>query len=173
MPLRHKVLTGAFMLLFTATHTAAAKDDRADRGMRHALGRFLRITDESVASANYKVAWIDLNGDGLRDAVVYFPASGWCGTGGCSTLVVRQTARGFAVIGNTPATRLPIRVLRTRHNGWRDLSTWQQGGGNLEGCTAAIEFNGWRYRARGCWPPGEPGTTADGPVIIAAKHPDP
>ena len=84
----------------------------------------------------------------------------------CNTLVLQRTARGYKVIGDTPTTRLPIKLLRSRHNGWRDLSTWQRGGGNLDGCTATIEFNGWRYRKRGCWPPGELGTKADGPVLL-------
>ena len=51
------------------------------------LKKFLR-TRYDDKRARYVAAFRDLNGDGTKEAIVYLISNGWCGSGGCSTLIL-------------------------------------------------------------------------------------
>jgi hypothetical protein len=134
------------------------------------LVRFLRdyVTRkhfEDDKETRYSHAFIDLNGDGRQEAIVYLQGRWWCGTGGCPTLVLEPTGDSFRVVASILATRPPIRVLTEKSNGWRDISVWVQGGSPQPGYEAELRFDGKTYHN----PPYPPHRRSPGEVVIASQ----
>jgi hypothetical protein len=108
------------------------------------LKQFLQKFDDDKTT-RYRYAFLDLNGDQLPEAVVYLVGGGWCGSGGCNTLILRQNGSSWKIVTNITITRTPIRVLATSTNGWRNLGVWVQGGGVQRGFEAELTFDGKTY----------------------------
>lgn len=122
------------------------------------LKKFLRNYEGNPASAGdrttrYAAAFVDLKDDGEQDAVVYLIDSKWCGSGGCSCLILAPAGTSYKVITKTTVTRLPIRVLPTKTNGWHDLAVGVAGGGIQPGYEARLRFDGSTYPSNPTVPP--------------------
>lgn len=99
--------------------------------------RLLRSVAEYEKSVGIKVpepsqcmyTFVQLASQNRPEAVVYLTGGGWCGTGGCTTLILTANAFGYKVISQIPATRLPIRLLRAKSHGWHDLAVRRLGDG--------------------------------------------
>jgi hypothetical protein len=75
----------------------------------------------------YSVALADLNDDGRADLIVqYAYASGFCGSAGCSGVIVMATPHGYAGKGIGLPNFTTLAVLHAAHHGMHDL----QFGGN-------------------------------------------
>lgn len=83
---------------------------------------------EADASA-FRSAFIDLNGDGNDDALVYLQSPMFCGSGGCSLQVYQGGPDGFTLDSDISLARNPIIVADTATDGWRDLVMQVSGGG--------------------------------------------
>jgi hypothetical protein len=89
--------------------------------------------------------YIDLNGDGTLDAVVILSTSYWCGTGGCTMLVLEgQPGNTFRRVSASSLVRPPVTVSNSKTNGWRDLIL-QVSGGGMPAKTVALKFDGKQY----------------------------
>jgi len=106
-------------------------------------------------TTRYAAAFVDLNDDGTQEAIVYLISPEWCGSGGCSSLVLEPKGSSFKVITRTTITRLPIRVLSKKTNGWHDLAVWVGGGGIRPGYEARLSFNGKKYPGNPSGPPAQ------------------
>lgn len=84
--------------------------------------------DLPAASAHERVQ-ADLNDDGVPEEVVYLTSPGYCGTGGCTLLILQRSPSGLQLVSRTTIVRPPIRLLPTRTKGWRDLVVKVAGGG--------------------------------------------
>jgi hypothetical protein len=104
-------------------------------------------------TARFSYALIDLNGDGMREAIVRIVDSQVCGSGGCSMYILRRQGSRYRVVNWTSITRPPIRVLTTRSHGWRDISVFVQGGGIIRGYEARLPFDGKAYPLNPTMPP--------------------
>ena len=60
-------------------------DRRAD--LYVAITNYVEPLDLHWDSTTVRVAWVDLNGDKLDDALVSLTGPEWCGSGGCTVLV--------------------------------------------------------------------------------------
>jgi len=87
-------------------------------------------------------ALVDLNGDGIADALVLLRDPDWCGTGGCTLLVMRGGKRGYSTVSASTVTELPIRVAPERVHGWKTLVVHSAGRGEV-----SMRFDGKRYPA--------------------------
>jgi hypothetical protein len=96
-------------------------------------------------TTRYSSASVDLGGDRVRETIVYVSGQNWCGSGGCALLVLKSKGAAYEVVGRTTITRLPIRVLASKTNGWRDIGVWVQGGGIEPGYEAQLSFDGRSY----------------------------
>ena len=138
-----------------------------DGDARRLLEIFLRSYAENDRTATYNVAFVDLDGDGSREAVVYVEGRYLCGSGGCHTLVFRSDRSSYRLISAIPMTWPPIRVLEGTTNGWRDLSVWVRGGG-LSGYEALLPFDGHSYPTNPSMSPArEIRGTMPGEVLIS------
>jgi hypothetical protein len=151
----YKWLQGALALAIVALgilepSVCYAQVDRqtssAENELRWALQHHLqdrRIPD--FEPTLYVHAFVDLAGNGKREAIVYVSGRGWCGSSGCHMLVLTEKGSSYRVVAEIPGVKLPIRVLGSKSHGWRDLSVFIQGGGVLDGYEEKVKFNGSTY----------------------------
>jgi hypothetical protein len=92
------------------------------------------------ADQEWMTQYVDLNDDGQEDALVVLTGPEWCGTGGCTLLVVAKEANGFRVVSKSTLIQTPLVVSETRTNGWRDLIVEVRGNGMV-----ALKFDGKGY----------------------------
>ena len=152
-----------------------ASISRADAGRSTTAARlevFLRSYVERQGglppdrTTRYAAAFVDLNGDGRKEAVVYLSGRDWCGSGGCPTLILTPHRNAFRLVTQVTITRQPIRLLKTASHGWRDIGVLVQGGGIQPGYEAALSFDGRSYPRNPSVPPARPVTQGDGAVLI-------
>ena len=88
---------------------------------------------------------MDLNGDGIDEAIVYLTGNLWCGSGGCNTLILARDGAFWRTVTAMTITRPPIRVLANASSGWRKISVRVEGGGIQPGYEAELRFDGKTY----------------------------
>ncbi len=141
------VVVAGFMFLVAGC--PAQQQHRPSATQDSSLKKFLQKYDGSstdeVRETRYLSAFVDLKDNGTQEVIVYLISDGWCGTGGCTMLILTPEGTSYRVITKIPITRLPIRVLTTKSNGWHDITVWVQGGGIQPGYEATLSFNGKAY----------------------------
>lgn len=147
---------------------ASTQQDSLKRFLQNYLGP--RSDEERT---RYVAAFTDLNGDGVREAIVYVIGPGWCGSGGCITFVLNREGSSYTVVTKITITRAPIRVVDHVSNGWRDIGVWVVGGGIQHGYEAELPFDGKTYPSNPSMPPARKSNTkAPGQVLIPASAND-
>lgn len=114
------------------------------RAAGESLRGFLRTLDDDKTT-RYLAAFVDLNGDGMLEAVVYLTGNAWCGSGGCNTLILTPDRDSWRVVSRITITRPPIRVLTNVSNGWRNIGVRVQGGGIQPGYEVQLRYDGRTY----------------------------
>ena len=104
-------------------------------------------------TTRYIHTFVDLNGDGKDEAIVYLVGRDWCGSGGCTALILASEASSYKVVTELTVTQLPVRILTGTSNGWRNLGVWVQGGGIQPGYEAELLFDGKTYPENPTVPP--------------------
>jgi len=135
----------AGLVLLASDCFAQSKSGQGER-----LQRFLRdyLKDRNAGddtTTRYSSALVDLRDDGTQEVIVYLTGRTWCGSGGCRMLILVPQGAPYRVLAKTTVTRLPIRVLATKPNGWHDIGVWVQGGGIQTGYEADLPFAGGSY----------------------------
>jgi len=86
----------------------------------------LRAALEQWASprpiTRYQFSLVDLNGDGILDAVVQVTDPAFCGNGGCPIVEFKGKTVGFTVVGSSGLVRKPIYLLNDVQDGWYTLA---------------------------------------------------
>jgi hypothetical protein len=102
---------------------------------------------ELDTDVRYFSAYTDLNGDGRKEAVVYFIGRYICGSGGCHTAIFSplEKGKGYRLVTVIELTRPPIVAAKSKTKGWRDLIVFVQGGGIVEGYNMLLPFDGASY----------------------------
>jgi hypothetical protein len=68
------------------------------------------------------IGFADLNGDDKDEAVAFITGPFLCGSGGCNAHVLTPDGDSWREVGNTTVSSLPIGVLDSETNGWKDLA---------------------------------------------------
>src|SRR5205823_5110258 len=100
---------------------------------------------EKAEDVDYVSADVELRTSSKKQFVVYLQGSRWCGTGGCTTLILEPTKQSFKLLGVIPISRVPIRRLPTITNGCHDITVWVSGGGIDKPYQAKLRFDGKSY----------------------------
>ena len=121
-----------------------------------ALKKFLQEyvgppTDENKMTG-YSAVFVDLREHGAQEAIVYLTGP-WCGTGGCTMLIVAPEDKSYRLITKVPIVRPPISVLKKKSNGWHDIGVVVAGGGIESGYQADLSFDGKTYPSNPSVPP--------------------
>jgi hypothetical protein len=114
------------------------------------LKQFLRrhLSDPQIGedkTTRFSSAPVKRNDGTIGEIVVYISGQSWCGSGGCTLLILEPHDSSYKIIGRTSIVRLPIRRLHHITNGHHDIGVWVQGGGIQPGYEAALRFDGKTY----------------------------
>jgi len=108
-------------------------------------GDLTAFARDTLRLTSFRSARADLNGDGRPEAVLSATDQSFCGTGGCTLFILSPTEAGYRLVGRTPATKLPISVMSTSHNGWRDLAVTVSGGADVGSYVVRLTHDGTAY----------------------------
>jgi hypothetical protein len=147
------LLLAVLLALAAPACAVGAEADRLKAFLRTQFGDQIDHCEELVRPTWYETAWVDLNGDGRSEVLVYLEGGGWCGSGGCSLYVLQRSGSHFRIRSEIGLVQERVAVLATRHNGWRDLAVEVHGGGILPGYMAGVPFDGRGYAENPTVPP--------------------
>jgi hypothetical protein len=108
---------------------------------------------------HYFAARVDLDDDRTPEWIVHVVGPSVCGTGGCDTLVFKESKHGLALLSRITVARPPIVVADTKTEGWRYLIVHVRGGGILPGHEARLRHDGRTYPTNPTVAPAELLTT--------------
>lgn len=123
----------------TGAPAPAAADAVADR-----LKAWVKREYADMELLMLKSGRADLDGDGRNEVLAYVGGPMVCGTGGCNLVVLKDDGKAFAKVGNISVSQMPVGVLESRTNGWRDLAVTTYGGGAKERIMK-VPFDGRKY----------------------------
>lgn len=125
-----------------------------DSSLKNFLQSYVGVSPrEVVKETRYSAAFVDLRDDGAQEAILYLFGDGWCGTGGCTTLILAPEGASYRVVTKTTVARLPIRVLTTKSNGWHDITVVARINGTAPTYEAILSFDGKTYPSNPSTPP--------------------
>lgn len=139
------ILLTAFAFRGMACYAQA--DNQPSSGQDASLRKFLQqyVHDDAMGRETmYSSAFVDLQDDGNQEAIVYLLGNEWCGSGGCTTLILAPQGPSFRIVTRITIAQLPMRALTTKSQGWHDLGVWVAGGG-IRGYEAGLPFDGRTY----------------------------
>ena len=99
----------AVAIFFLAGFPAQSKDE-TNLNKQESLKNFLRDYLKDPAT-RYRSAFVDLNDDGAQDAIVYVTGRSWCGSGGCTLLILASDGPSYRVVTK-------ITIVRRRSASW-------------------------------------------------------
>jgi len=138
---------------------------RDETSLKTFLRNYVSSPDYDYTTTRYVAAPVQLE-DNTTDIIVYFTDQNSCGSSGCTTLILAPMGSSYKVITSIPAARLPIRILDTTTNGWRDIGVWVQGGGIRSGYEAVLSFDGTTYPKNPSVAPARELNHTEGRVLI-------
>ncbi len=153
------------------------QDDASSNRPSEALKAFLRgylnpqQKGEIEETTQITVVSVKTEGEAGEEQVVYVSGEGWCGTSGCTMLIVEPFQSSFKVLGNERGVQLPVYLLPVMKYGHPDIGVIVVGGGILEGYEAVLSFNGTNYPDNSALPPARKVKGIEGKrIITTTKH---
>jgi hypothetical protein len=156
------------LALCAAGPASASEQDRLAMFLR---GFFGDRDGSDEHQERYTAAFVDLSGHGRSEVIVHLWSGGWCGSGGCTTLVLEDRNGAFRLVSEISISNPPIRVLTTRSHGWRDLGVMVSGGGIRQAYETKLSFDGSTYPTDPTVPPAKPMAVQQGRTVISPKDP--
>jgi len=113
---------------------------------------FKRIN--APAFSQYDFVRRDLNGDHLKEALIYVttPYGRWCGVHGCNLVILQAHINGFSLMGSFENIRPPFYISKETSQGWHDIAIEENGNLHKKAKTYILRFNGNNYSR----PPKQP-----------------
>ncbi len=103
------------------------------------------IYSEDSGDARYFLRWLDLNGDGVSEAIVHVVGSLVCGTGGCDTHIFARRRGSYELVSTIGLSRPLVVASPRRSRKWRNLIVYVAGGGVLPGHYVELKYDGRSY----------------------------
>ena len=150
----HRAMVAALVAVFMFILSGFAQSPQRqppDNSLEDFLRSYIGVPTKG-RTTRYSAAFADLRDDGTPEAIVYLTSNGWCGTGGCTLLILAPKDTSYKVVTKIPGVRLPVRVLATTSNGWHDISV-VTGKPLYE---AIVQFDGETYPGSPSMPPARP-----------------
>src|SRR5882762_7733245 len=95
---RHALLV-AFCLAQAQQPRAVAPSSSTHESLKTFLQYYLRGPSFGEdKSTRFFATFVDLAGNGTREAIVYMTGDGWCGSGGCNTLILEPHGNSWKAV---------------------------------------------------------------------------
>jgi hypothetical protein len=117
-------------------------EKKRNRDVEKAILAAYDINSTEDSTTRYYYNYVDLNGDGINEVLVYLFAGKFCGTGGCDGALLRKTNGRYKLINYFEPVRNPIFISTKKTKGWRDVIFFNSGGGINPGYYSVSRFNG-------------------------------
>lgn len=128
-------LVAAFALLASSTYA----QDPVQDSLSSVVLAYVKSQGENELP-KFRHASVDLNDDHELDAVVLLLGPSWCGSGGCTLLVLQGHEGKFTVRSTASVTLEPIRQALEQRHGWNSLVVHSRGRGEV-----LLRFDGKKY----------------------------
>ena len=99
-----------------------------------------------------------------EEELVYVTGQRWCGSGGCTMLILEPLGSSFKVLGRVTVVQLPIRLLASSSYGRPDIGVRVQ-----PGYEAVLSFDGTSYPRNPTIPPARRSETSVGREVITTS----
>ncbi len=119
------------------------------------IGSYSKQERSDTPVTGFLYATADLNDDGRDEVIVYFDEDPWCGSGGCTALVLSRFP-SLKMISKITITRLAFSVLASTSHGWHDLTVTVRGGGITKPYESQLRFDGRSYPSNSSIPASRP-----------------
>ena len=129
-----KFVSGCIVSVLLLALTACTETTPQQRNLSALIAHY---ADQTYPE--YKHVLIDLNNDGVEDALVLLQGRSWCGSDGCPMLVLQGEGASYRIVSKSSVTREPLRMAESSSNGWRDLIVHSDGSEKL------LQFNDHAY----------------------------
>lgn len=128
--------------------SAVPSEKAQDPVLEKAVSRLLRLAKED--RNYYRHNNVDLDGDGVPEALVQVQGPFVCGSGGgCPLVVFKKKGNTYDSVARIALTWLPVVVSEHRTHGWNDLILWRRSYGNAEPSHyEVLAFDGRTYSRR-------------------------
>ncbi|MFT6986096.1 MAG: putative lipoprotein [Psychromonas sp.] len=93
-------------------------DAEVDLEVQKAVNQYFQIHRTDPRDTQFNSVKYDLNGDGVKDALVLLD---WCSQNGCEMLVFEGTENGYRFSSRVSRVNAPIIVAQTQHYLWQSL----------------------------------------------------
>ncbi len=139
---------------FAGLALAGAATTRTEVSLKEFLQNYVgKNPSERDKTTRYLQASVDLDGNGKEEIIVYLVGGGWCGSGGCTALILEPQQTSYKVGTRMSVVQFPIRVLTATSHGWHNLAVLVRGGGILKPYEAELRFDGNTYPTNPTVPP--------------------
>lgn len=138
-----KSITNPLTPLFSDQVTPTA----GNGSVKAAIKEYLSHVKASKFS-KYKFTRKDLNGDNLKEAIIYMtaPYGHWCNDNGCTLLILKSHFDGFSFAGSIKDIRPPFYINKKTSFGWKDIGVVSSGDFNKKSQVHSLVFNGKTYK---------------------------
>ena len=157
--------------LIVLVANASPGADSVEGRLKSFLHQYARSRNAPMENqVRFSYALFDLNGDGQKEAIIHLVGPGWCGSGGCPTLILRPAGKNYQEVCGILITRAPIKVLAARTKGWHNISVFVAGGGISPGYEAELRFDGAKYPRNPSMPPARPLSPSAAGVVVISQN---
>ncbi|MCJ2187794.1 hypothetical protein [Novosphingobium beihaiensis] len=116
----------------------------SEEPVKQSAENWIKANYQDMGKLLYAQAETDLDGDGTPEVLAYVGGPMMCGTGGCNLVVLKRDGLQFRKVSELSVVQLPVGVLDSKSNGWRDLAVTIAGGG-VPAHIVRLAFDGSGY----------------------------
>jgi hypothetical protein len=120
--------------------------------LERAIFRDLNVDKSALIDINsndsYTYNYVDLNGDGKPEVIVYLSGRYFCGTGGCQVLIFKLVGKEYKSLSGMGLVRPPFIVTEAKSNKYKNLVMYSRNYGVRKGDYGdfySFNFNGKNY----------------------------
>lgn len=164
-----KILEIAFFLLpWTVAFSQVQQNSVPSDVLKSYVRKYLSRGDKSPFNNSARINVVQVKtAAGMTESFVYVSGQGWCGSGGCTMLILESAGSTFKMLGDVSIVQLPIRILESTNHGRPDIGVTVYGGGILTPYEAVLSFDGRRYPENPSLVHARRGRRVRGKVILA------
>lgn len=140
-----------------------------NKKLKHFLESYLNPDPDKTT--RIEAVTLKIKGRAAEEIIVYVSGWLWCGSGGCTLVILEPSGSSFRVLGKVTIVKLPVRVLNSTSHGLPDIGVYVQGGGILNGYEAVLSFDGAAYPSNPSLPPAYEAARPKGKkIIVSTQH---